>query len=128
MSNGSLQNNTGEYLLVYGPKRVDAPTDNSLYLLPPGRQTPGRWDCDGFFVPADRIAKQLVLADRPGPVAVKYVDFQSPAITLVEANKYYCPGNRAIIAPGELNWPIPTINYDRIQEDFPEVPGHTPIA
>lgn len=56
---GQCTNNTGELLVVYGPKhpRERSIFDNSPYVLKPGRTTPDSWDCDGYFVPCDRAAR-----------------------------------------------------------------------
>lgn len=120
---GELTNLTGEILLVYGPKRTGEVFDNSLYALPPGHRTPKGWDCDGFFVPNDRIADQA-LSSRLGPVAVKYRDYRSPVIEMPSPGKYRCPLNEGIYASGELNWRIQNFNYSEIESSFPEVPNH----
>lgn len=122
MSAGELTNNTGENLLVYGPK-IGGSFDNSLYNLPPGRKTPRNWDCDGFYVPSDRVASQAVMSDRKGPVAVKYRDYRSPIITL-SAIKYQCDFNEGIYSSGEIHWEIPNISYLDLPGSYPEVPGH----
>jgi hypothetical protein len=120
---GELTNSTPEALLVYGPKRAGETFDNSLYTLPAGRKTPKEWDCDGFFVPNDRIAAQA-LSSRSGPVAVKYRDYRSPVIEMPSPGKYSCPLNEGIYVPGELNWRIPNLGYSEITTGFPEVPNH----
>jgi hypothetical protein len=83
---GELTNRTGETLLVYRPKGPGETWDNSLYCLPDAYTTPSNWDCDGFYVPNDRIANQL-LSKAAGPVAVKYYDFRSPVITMTNSRR-----------------------------------------
>jgi hypothetical protein len=124
---GRLTNRTGETLLVYGPKRPGEPKDNSLYYLPTGRMTPDDWDCDGFYVPNDRVADQA-LTDKNGPLAIKYRDYRSPEITMTVATHYKCHLNEGAYAPGELNWEIPNIPISSIPGAYPEVPGHNPAT
>lgn len=126
MPDGRLANSTGEIILVYGPKVRGETFDNSLYYLPTGRKTPDNWDCDGCYIPNDRVAVQLVLPDRDGPVAVKYNDLQSANITLNSAGKYGCQGNERVFSPGEVNWDIPNIPFSSVPGSYPEVPGHIP--
>ncbi len=124
---GKLTNNTGEILLVYGPKLPGETHDNSLYFLPHDRRTPDNWDCDGFYVPNDRIADQLVLSDVPGPAMVKYKPFQNPTIDIGEGGRYKCPANWQVSRRGENgapNWEIPDIPYSEIPQSYPEVPNH----
>lgn len=133
---GTAINNTGENIAVYGPKSAATPQDmdNALYLLPPGRQTPDGWDCDGVYVPKDRIADQLLGPDIPGPVAVKYVGILTFKIERV-GNKYKLPANQGAFRPSEVCcpsnfptcvcWPIPSITQSEVSL-FPPVPGHAP--
>lgn len=120
---GTVTNQTGETLLVYGPAHSGETHDNSLYYLPTGRATPGGWDCDGIYVPNDRYASQAILPERRGPVAVKYVDPQFPTITRTN-DRYHCPFNYSILAPGEVNWEIPNVAYSSVPGSYPVVPGH----
>lgn len=122
---GVLSNKTGETLLVYGPKRRGETHDNSLYFLPTGRRTPDNWDCDGFYVPTDRIADQA-LSDKHGPLAIKYRDYRSPVIEMTGPAKYKCHLNEGAYSPGELNWEIPDLSYQQLPSAYPEVPGHVP--
>ncbi|CAB1083586.1 hypothetical protein D1AOALGA4SA_11139 [Olavius algarvensis Delta 1 endosymbiont] len=129
MPPGKLTNNSGEGLLVYGPRRQSSRFDNSLYFLPNGRTTPDNWDCDGFYVPNDRIADQLVLSDVPGPAMVKYVDGQHPTIDMGEPGHYECPLNYSVYRRGEEgapNWEIPDIPFSQIPGTYPEVPANVP--
>ena len=120
---GKLTNKTGETLLVYGPKRAGETRDNSLYQLPDERATPDGWDCDGFYVPTDRVADQA-LSNENGPLAVKYRDFRSPEITKSSPTHYECGLNGGIFKPGEVNWEIPSIPFSSVPGDYPTVPGH----
>lgn len=124
---GKLSNNTGETLLVYGPKLPNETHDNSLYFLPHGRTTPDNWDCDGFYVPNDRIADQLVLSDISGPAMVKYNNLQNPTIDIGNGGRYKCPANQSVYRKGEEgapNWEIPDISFSEIPQSRPEVPNH----
>ena len=71
---GTCENSTDEAILVYGPRSSNTPQDkdNALYQLPPGKRTPEGWDCDGVYVPNDRVADQLLGDEIMGPVAIKY--------------------------------------------------------
>ncbi len=136
---GTCINDTGELLLVYGTKTADTPQDrdNALFRLPAGRRTPPGWDCDGIYVPSDRVAGQAVFPDKHGPVAVKYgvqvVDF-SFTIRL-DDDRYDLPVNQGVFTPAEvctglsrlacLNWNIPSLAHDDL-DGFPEVSGHLP--
>jgi hypothetical protein len=133
---GTCVNNTGEVIAVYGPRSEVTPSDrdNALYRLPSGRRTPPEWDCDGIFVPSDRIADQFIGSDVPGPVAVKYVSLLTFEITK-EGTRYQLPANQGVFNPGEVCcpsdfpkcvcWNIPNIKQAKVLE-FPEVPGHLP--
>jgi hypothetical protein len=128
MAAGRCLNKTGEALGVYGPKAPSdlSGKDNTLYKLPSGRATPDGFDCDGIFVPNDRIADQRVGQDVPGPVAVKYVDVTPPFTIFKNGNKYECPPNQGVFKPGEINWNIPNQSHAGVAS-FPEVPNHLPI-
>lgn len=104
---GQCGNITGETLLVYGPK-AGGTYDNSLYCLPSGYLTPAGWDCDGFYVPNDRIANQLA-SKVPGPLAVKYWDFRTFIIEKSGPVEYKCFGNNGAFTPGQINWYIPSV-------------------
>jgi L,D-transpeptidase catalytic domain len=138
MAVGTCINSTGEDLLVYGDKTASSPPDryeNTLYRLPPGRKTPPGWDCDGIYIPNDRIGVQVLGADKQEPVAVKYglgiadITFEIKQ----EGNKYILPGNQGVFAPSEVccrsNWPtcvcwdIPDKSHSQLSS-YPEVPGN----
>lgn len=128
----NLSNKTGEILLVYGdnpePENTPGRTDNKLYRLLIGHKTPPNWDCDGFYIPNNRFAEQLVLPTIQGPVAIKYINIQSPSITMSNNTTYYCPGNYSVLNPGEVNWPIPNISYEEVvSNNFPVVPNSIAI-
>jgi hypothetical protein len=106
---GELTNATGETLLIYGPKVPGEAWDNSLYCLPTGFTTPVNWDCDGFYVPNDRVAGQLVMSNIAGPAAVKYFDFRSPVITMTTPAVYDCGGNNGVFKSGMIHWFIPNV-------------------
>ncbi len=86
--------------------------------------TPSNWDCDGFYIPTNRFAEQLLFPTKPGPIAVKYHDLQSATITMQNNTKYYCPGNLLIYEPTEVNWEIPTLTYEEVlSSTYPYVPN-----
>ncbi len=142
---GRVLNFTGEPIAVYGPNTSGSPThDNRRYRLPSGRQTPGSgWDCDGVFVPNDRIARRLLFANRPGPVAIKYIDWQQfVIIRKVERGgqmtyqmpldfgtwgmaESHCPTDPHLpgVPPARVCWEIPNESSVDI-DDLDEVPGH----
>jgi len=110
---GQCTNATGELLAVYGPKISGAPYDNALYCLPPGSTTPQDWDCDGFYIPVDRIANQAFSRVR-GPLAIKYPDAVHFVITQNAPGEYDCFFNLGAFRPGEINWPIPYLQYSQV--------------
>jgi hypothetical protein len=140
MAKGICTNATGERLLVYGDKSPQTPQDkdNALYILPPGRKSPPLFDCDGFYVPKGRDVVRTVLADKPGPVAVK-VGLQVVDVAFRvtrEDHKYKldipdqgvfmpsavcCPSN----FPSCVCWNIPALEPDQFA-GFPELAGHLP--
>lgn len=111
---GQCTNFTDEILLVYGPQIPGSIYDNSLYCLPPGWTTPNDWDCDGFFIPDDRIANQA-FSKLYGPLAIKYIDGIHFAVTKSAPNEYRCFGNQGAFRPGEVNWQIPGIHSGIVQ-------------
>lgn len=131
MPAGRLENRTGEPLAVYGPKLEGASTDNSLYVLLPGKVTLEGWDCDGVYVPNDRVASQA-LSNVPGPLAIKYFGTGLIMIINKSGNKYLMPFNNGAFKPSEVCcpsnyptcvcWPIPNLAADQVNR-FPLVPG-----
>lgn len=133
---GTAINRTGELLAVYGTKSASTPQDkdNALYKLPDGRKTPPGWDCDGVFIPSDRVGDQLIGSDVPGPAAIKYVGALNFEITK-SGNKYKLPANQGAFGPNEVCcpsnyprcvcWNIPALTQSQIS-NLPEVPGHIP--
>ena len=121
--NGQLTNQTGETLLVYGPKAPGETFDNTLYRLPTGRKTKVGWDCDGFYVPNDRKANQTFSLEL-GPAAVKYRDYRSPVIKSSVSGTYDCYLNDGVYKSGTINWSIPNISSKDITVSYPEAPGH----
>jgi hypothetical protein len=110
---GQCTNLTEEMLAVYGPKVSSSPYDNALYCLPPYTTTPQDWDCDGFYVPTDRVANQAFSRVR-GPLAIKYPDFVHFRITQIHPGEYDCAFNEAAFRPREVNWPIPYLTYSEV--------------
>jgi hypothetical protein len=118
---GTCTNDTGETILVYGSKHPEdtSPYEDSMYYLPAGRTTPDGWDCDGFFVPNDRIASQA-LSDVQGPCAIKYLSQISWTVTK-GGNKYNCPLNQGLFKPSEIGCPSSIIPY-RVCWPIPDIP------
>ncbi len=107
---GQCTNSTDEILLVYGPHTPGSRYDNTLFCLPPGWTTPDNWDCDGFFVPNDRIANQA-FSKLAGPLAIKYYDTRNFEVIKSAPNEYECYFNNGAYSPGTINWQIPDIDY-----------------
>lgn len=105
LSAGRCTNQSGENIAVYGPKHPSDTSrfDNSLYILPSGYSTPDGWDCDGFYVPNDRVANQA-LSKIQGPLAIKYVGLVSFTVTK-SGNEYNCPLNQGAFKPSEVCCP-----------------------
>ena len=66
-------------------------------------KTPDSWDCDGIYVPSDRVAIQLFGANKQGPVAVKFglqvVDY---TFTITKDGMgYRIPANQGVYGPTE---------------------------
>ena len=108
---GQCTNETGEILLVYGPKHPQDRSifDNSPYVLPPGDTTPERWDCDGFFVPSDRTLKRRGRL-QSGQLAVKFWNFRHFTVRC-EAHTYACSWHNGVLEPSQINWAIPNISF-----------------
>jgi hypothetical protein len=106
------RNATGEPMFVYGARDDDdhSTFDTSLYLLPTGSVTPDHWDCKGILVPQGKRGRQF-LRTVDGPAALKYLDFRRFTITLKTADTYGCALNNGMYRVGEINWPIPLINF-----------------
>jgi hypothetical protein len=126
---GQCINNTDENVAVYGPKSSmdSSKYDNSLYILPPNSTTPPDWDCDGFYVPNDRVANQA-LSRVKGPLAIKYVGGITFTITK-SGNEYNCPWNQGAFLPSEICcpsnyprcvcWNIPDISQSQVTTFLP---------
>jgi hypothetical protein len=127
---GQCINNTDENIAVYGPKssRDTSRYENSLYILPPNSKTPSGWDCDGFYIPNDRVANQA-LSRAKGPLAIKYAGGITFTITK-SGNEYNCPLNQGAFLPSEVCcpsnyprcvcWNIPDISQNQVTS-FPPI-------
>ena len=134
MAIGTCINSTGETILVYGTVSPETPQDkeNALYRLPASRKTPDNWDCDGIYVPNDRIAEQVIDSNIPGPVAIKYIGSLTFEIKK-DGDKYDLPLNQGDFKPDEICcpsnypicvcWDIPNKASNELSE-YPEVPNH----
>jgi hypothetical protein len=112
---GQCTNGTGEFLVVYGPKHAGERSifDTSPYILPPGGTTPDRWDCDGFYVPSDRIIYRRWRGQNPGPVAVKIWNYRWLTVRLL-GSAYGCPWDNGVFEPSQINWAIPNLSYRQL--------------
>ena len=112
---GQCTNLTEDYLVVYGPKHQDENSifDTSPYILPPGRTTPDRWDCDGFFLPSDRKLK-IGRRVRSGPLAVKIWDLRHLVVRGTARGPYACSWTNGIFEPSQINWAIPNFTYEDV--------------
>jgi hypothetical protein len=126
---GQCTNHTGEYLIVYGPKRDQERSifDTSPYVLPPGTTTPDRWDCEGFFLPSDRVLLRW-RNSRSGPLAVKFWNYRHFCVRGLGAETYRCPWNNGIFEPSQINWAIPDFSYEDVVDRLkaPSSGGSTP--
>src|SRR5579862_9322830 len=88
---GQCTNLTREFLIVYGPKHPEERSifDTSPFILPPGATTPDHWDCDGFFLPADRTLLQWRRSVR-GPRAIKFWNFRRFVVRDADDSAYRC--------------------------------------
>jgi hypothetical protein len=113
---GQCTNNTREALVVYGPKHESERSifDTSPYILLPGTTTPDRWDCEGFFLPADRVIR-LWRRARSGPLAVKFWNYRRFSVNNVDAITYSCPWHNGVFEPSQINWAIPNFNYEKVR-------------
>jgi len=112
---GQCTNLTDEYVIVYGPKHVAERSifDTSPYVLPPGRITPDRWDCDGFFVPSDRWLERW-RHRRSGPRAVKFWNFRLFSVWKTGKSDYRCSWANGVFEPSQINWAVPNLSYSHI--------------
>jgi hypothetical protein len=108
---GQCTNETEEYLIVYGLKHEREPSvfDTSPYVLPPGTTTPDGWDCEGFFLPSDRVLRRWRTIWR-GPGAVKFWNFRHFRVESQDGD-YRCPCDDGIYEPSQINWAIPNFSY-----------------
>ncbi len=112
---GQCTNQTHDFLIVYGPKHEDEKSifDTSPFILPPGATTPDHWDCDGFFLPADRTLKRRRRV-RQGPLAVKFWNLRRFLVWSSQSGEYECSWDNGVFEPSEINWAIPNFSYERI--------------
>jgi hypothetical protein len=123
---GQCTNLTREFLIVYGPKQQAERSifDTSPYVLPPGATTPDRWDCDGFFLPADRMIRRW----RPallGPLAVKFWNFRRFVVRDVGESTYSCSWINGAFEPSQINWAIPNFRYAELLARLPRSTDHS---
>ena len=109
-----VENNGDLPLFVYGPRHPSETTTipSSLFVLPPWRSTPTRWDCKGILIPAGCMATSgsSVIS---GPVALKYRDLRRIPIKIIDG-RYECPRNNGILEPGQIDFAIPLLSYEEL--------------
>lgn len=112
---GQCTNLTGEYLIVFGPKHKSERSifDTSPYVLPPGMTTPDGWDCDGFFLPADRTLQKR-RGPCLGPRAVKFWNYRRFRVFKSGQDAYRSSWDNGIFEPSRINWAIPNFTYQDI--------------
>ena len=112
---GQCRNQTGEVLIVYGPKHLAERSifDTSPYVLEPGGTTPEGWDCDGFLLPSDRTLLRH-FGGRTGPLAVKFWDYRRFVVRSVGPGVYRTSWDNGVFQPSEINWAIPNFTYQDI--------------
>lgn len=118
---GQCTNQTGEYLVVYGPKHHSDRSifDTSPFVLPPGMTTPDRWDCDGFLLPSDR-SLQRGRRRRRGPLAIKFWNFRRFRVEKIAPDIYRSSWHNGIFEPSQINWAIPNFSYQNIVGRLPD--------
>jgi len=112
---GQCTNLTDEYLIVFGPKHENERSifDTSPYVLPTGRTTPDGWDCDGFFLPADRTLQKRRGPCR-GPRAVKFWNYRRFRVSKLDQDTYQSSWDNGVFEPSQINWAIPDFTYQDI--------------
>lgn len=115
---GQCTNLLPEYLIVYGPKHPDEKSifDTSPYVLAPGSTTPDHWDCDGFFLPADRRVQSRWRSLRRGPLAIKFRNYRKVSVSDGRHGVYRCPWADGIFEPSQINWAIPNLSSDELRQ------------
>lgn len=112
---GQCTNDTREILIVYGPKHKAERSifDTSPYILDSGSTTPDRWDCDGFFLPADRTI-WLRRRRRSGPLAIKFWNRRRFSVSNFDSTTYRCSWPNGVFEPSQINWAIPNFSHEDI--------------
>ncbi len=112
---GQCANGTGEILIVYGPKHPAERSifDTSPYILEPGSITPNGWDCDGFFLPADRGIR-FWRRVRSGPLAIKFWNRRRFSVSSQNPTTYKCSWPNGVFEPSQINWAIPNFSYEEV--------------
>jgi hypothetical protein len=107
LGSGTCVNKTGETIAVYHSPAPGTGFDTALFRLPDGRSTPGDWDCDGIYVPADRSVLLDGVTVVAGPLAIKYGDRRTFTITKM-GSIYVLPGKpkfEAVYVPHQTSCP-----------------------
>lgn len=109
-----VHNASDQSLFIYGARHPSEFTTipTSLFLLPPQRSTPKRWDCKGLLVPSGQSAY-----DGPklvhGPMALKYRDMRRVTVDIKDG-RYRCPRSNDVLTPGQLDFAIPSLNRQEL--------------
>lgn len=113
--NGTIVNETQEVLMVYGGEGQGG-FHNSIVPLHTGQRTAEEFECDGFFLPSDRIVGQVFDTAKQGPAAVKIKNYQTMKVTQ-DGNFYLLDShNWGLYRQGELKWDIRDYNYQQVKE------------
>ncbi|MBG9815603.1 hypothetical protein ABE58_00485 [Bacillus safensis] len=123
LSAGTIINATNEIIMVYGGSSLP-PYDNDFHGLKPGQRTADGWDCDGFYLPNDRIIVQQVMPNKKGPAAVKIKNYQTASITQDYDQYKIDTHNWGVYRLGEINWYIPNNTAKEITEIWSKILGN----
>jgi hypothetical protein len=68
-----------------------------------------------MLIPRGKRGRQM-LSTIDGPAALKYLDFRRFTITLKAPETYRCAFNNGVFRAGEINWPVPSMDYCNLLE------------
>lgn len=105
---GTCINMTPKKIGVFGSVSIQqAKKGRRLYGVKPHHQTPKGWDCDGFYIPNDRVYDGWGAEDHKGPGAVEVIDYMTAAV-LMDGNRYRVQNvTSEFHSLGTANWQIP---------------------
>lgn len=106
-----MENCTSESLFIYGPRHFSdvSGLPTSLFLLPPGQETPKLWDCKGLLIPSDRaVLNGTTLVS--GPLVLKYRDMRRIHVRM-ENGAYLCPRSNGLLPPEHIEFVAQEFSY-----------------